>query len=336
MSVRLAPSAPSEPGSSIAPGYEVIAHLRRGNDLDVYDAWSDERGARCILKALRPDRARSRRRRRALLREGELLGRLSHPHIVRAYETITEPVPIVVLETLSGETLSHMVASGTPASTEDVAHLGLHLGSALRYLHGHRVLHLDLKPSNVIAEAGRAKLIDLSLARPPGPAHPGIGTWHYMAPEQARGGELTAAADVWGLGAVLYEAATGEAPFDDDPDAWNDASASTTASDAIPDRYPQLERRAREPGPVRPLAAPLADLISSCLEPRPGDRPSMLAALTALEQLAGLPEPERRWSAMSAVSSRSKEGLSVACELGSRRMTPAEAGARPTTTEVRR
>ena len=308
--------APPAAGGSLAPGYEVIAHLRRGNDLDVYDAWSAERGARCILKALRPDRVRSRRRRRALLREGELLGRLSHPHIVRAYETIAEPVPIVVLETLSGETLSHMVASGTRASTEDVAHLGLHLGSALRYLHRHRVLHLDLKPSNVIAEAGRAKLIDLSLARPPGLARPGIGTWHYMAPEQARGGELTTAADVWGLGAVLYEAATGEAPFDDDPDAWRDGSASSSAGDPGPDRYPQLERRAREPGSVRPLAAPLADLISSCLEPLPDDRPSLLAALAALEQLAGLPGPERRWGALSAVSSPSKPGLRTACELG--------------------
>jgi len=84
---------PQAPGTAIAPGYEVIEHLRRGNDLDVYDAWSEERGSRCIVKALRSDRDRSRAR-HSLLLEGELLERLTHPHIVRAYETIAEPTPM--------------------------------------------------------------------------------------------------------------------------------------------------------------------------------------------------------------------------------------------------
>jgi len=68
---------------------------------------------------------------------------------------------------------------------------------------------------NVIAESGRAKIIDLSLARAPGPMKPGIGTWCYMA----RGGELGPAADVWAIAGVLYEAVTGLAPFDQDDDA---------------------------------------------------------------------------------------------------------------------
>src|SRR3982751_1577681 len=75
---------------------------------------------------------------------------------------------------------------------------------------GEGVLHLDIRPANVMAEAGIAKLIDLSLAGVPGPARPGRGTRHYMAPEQALGGTLSAATDVWGIGATLYEAATGE------------------------------------------------------------------------------------------------------------------------------
>jgi eukaryotic-like serine/threonine-protein kinase len=196
-----------------APGYQTIELLRRGRDLDVYDAWSEERACRCVVKTVRPDRLGHDGPARRLLAEGRLLCRLTHPHIVRAYEVIEEPVPMVVMETLSGETLSHMVeVRDVRLSPAEVAHLGLHLASAVRYLHRHGWLHLDLKPSNVIAECGRAKLIDLSVARPPGPAHPGIGTFYYMAPEQARGGELGAAADVWGLGAVLFEAATGEPP----------------------------------------------------------------------------------------------------------------------------
>lgn len=294
---------PHAPGATIAPGYEVIEHLRRGNDLDVYDVWSVERLSRCVIKALRPDRLGKQRARAALLREGALLDRLSHPHIVRTYETIAEPVPMVVLETLPGATLSVMIADEPDPAPEEIGHLGLQLASALHYLHQNEILHLDLKPSNLIADAGRVKLIDLSLARLPGEAPPGIGTWHYLAPEQARGGALGPPADVWGLGAVLFEVATGEAPFDDDPDAWTDpgSNSSGTYSEEPPERYPQLERRARRPEEVRPLPSRLAEPIAACLEPEPADRPSIHELLRAFEDLAGLPAAERRWSGRGRV-----------------------------------
>ncbi len=136
------------------------------------------------------------------------------------------------------------------------------------------------------------KLIDLSIARAPGEAPPGVGTWHYLSPEQARGARLGAAADVWGLGAVLFETATGEGPFDDDPDAWAElGDASTSGPEAVPDRYPQLERRARPPESVRPLPAGLAGLIADCLEPEPDLRPELdrvLVRLEALRRTAGV------------------------------------------------
>ena len=296
-------SAPLGANATIAPGYEVIEHLRRGNDLDVYDTWSVERLSRCVVKALRPDRGHKKRVRAALLREGALLGQLAHPHIVRAYETIAEPLPMVVLETLPGSTLSVLIAEEPVRPPEELGHLGLQLASALHYLHSRDILHLDLKPSNLIAEAGRVKLIDLSLARAPGPAGPGIGTWQYLSPEQARGEHLGPPADVWGLGAVLFEVATGEAPFDDDPDAWTDppSNPSGTYSEAAPERYPQLERRARRPESVRALPAQLGGLIVACLDPEPADRPSIAELAGAFERLAGLPAAERRWSAHSAV-----------------------------------
>jgi serine/threonine protein kinase len=271
-----------------APGYETLEHLRRGHDLDVYDVWSEERACRCVIKAVRADRLDRDGPRERLLAEGRLLQRLTHPHIVRAYEVIEEPVPMVVMETLAGETLGHMIEEReVELSAAELAQLGLHLCSAIRYLHRNGVLHLDLKPSNVIAECGRAKLIDLSVARPPGPAHPGIGTHWYMSPEQARGGELGAAADVWGIGAVLFEAATGEPAFDDpdasdeDDDDW-DESASESLDEGD---YPQLTAPARRIDELRPLPTELVDLVAACLEPEPQRRPRVDELMRALEPL---------------------------------------------------
>jgi serine/threonine protein kinase len=281
-------SSPLAAGAELAPGYEAIEHLRRGRDLDVYDVWSVERACRCIVKTVRPDRLDRDGPARRVLEEGRLLCRLTHPHIVRAYEVLEKPVPMVVMETLAGETLGHMIeVREVELSTRELAQLGLHLCSAVRYLHRHGVLHLDLKPSNVIAECGRAKLIDLSVARPPGPAHAGIGTHYYMAPEQVRGGVLDPAADVWGIGAVLFEAATGEPAFDD-PDAPDDDESDESVSETFDEEdYPQLAATARRIEEVRPLPRELADLVAACLEPEPERRPGVDDLMRTLEGLAG-------------------------------------------------
>ena len=289
---------PLGPGAPIAPGYRVIAHLSRGRTLDVYDAWSEARATRVVAKALRPDRLDDRAAARRLVTEGRLIRRLSHPHIVRGYEVLAEPQPVVVMETLTGATLARLIDESDPRlPVRDIAHLGLHLASAIRYLHGTGWLHLDMKPSNVVAEAGRAKLIDMSLARRPGHCPRGVGTWCYMAPEQVRGGRVGAAADVWGLGAVLYEATTGQAAFDPDPPEGGPSEPSSeSASDRPRRHYPQLDG---PPAPVRRLRrapAPLVALIDACLDPDPAARPAVEAVLGALEPLAGLPPRERRFS----------------------------------------
>lgn len=302
------PSLPVD--AALAPGYTVIEHISRGRALDVYDAWSAERGARCIVKVLRPDRADDRPAARRLIREGRLLRRLTHPHIVRGYEVRAEPAPLVVMETLTGATLAHLIDEAPRRlSFAEIGHLGLHLASAIGYLHRQGWLHLDLKPTNVVAEAGRAKLIDLSIVRRPGRSSGGVGTWCYMSPEQAAGGHLGAAADVWGLGAVLYEAVTGEAAFDPEPDeiAGSDRSGGSSGdggggtSDEYTDprdrHYPQLDGPAP---PVRRLRrgvpSTLSRLIEACLSRDPADRPAVGDALRALEEVAGLRGAERRWS----------------------------------------
>jgi eukaryotic-like serine/threonine-protein kinase len=258
-------------GSEIAPGHEILAHLHRSRVLDVYDCWSTERECRCVVKALRPDRLGDEGARRRLLAETRLLTRLCHPGIVRGYDAARRPEPLLVMETLTGETLAHLIdRRRRPLSARELAFLGLQLVSAVGYLHRQGYLHLDLKPSNIVAESGRAKLIDLSIARRPGRFRAGVGTWCYMAPEQARGGRVGEAADVWGIGVVLWEAACGETPFTDE---------------SI--EYPQLEHRAPPLRSRRRLPVALADAVDRCLEPDAGARPSLAMLRAAFEPVAG-------------------------------------------------
>jgi eukaryotic-like serine/threonine-protein kinase len=319
-------SRPLGSGAAIAPGYEVIEHLSRGRRLDVYDAWSEERGTRCVIKVLRPERAGERTARALLAREGALLEALSHPHLVRGYETRVEPVPMIVMETLGGQTLAHMIeAERRQLGSEELAHLGLQLGSAVRYLHRSGFLHLDLKPSNIVADGGSAKVIDLSLARPPGPAPAGIGTWCYLAPEQATGDDLGAATDVWGLGVVLFEAATGAPAFDDpdepqadepsltdDDEGGTEGSSATWESDdrAVAD-YPQLRSSAPAVGSLRELPRALADLIDACLSFDPVDRPVLDELLGRLELLSGLPGHELHFARAIAPAQTVLDGAAV-------------------------
>jgi serine/threonine protein kinase len=276
------------PGTVPAPGYEILAHLSRTGWLDVYDAWSRERECRCVVKLVRPDRRHERRLRDRLLREGRWLQDFTHPNLVRAYETIARPEPLVVLETLTGETLSCLIdrLRHRPAAA-DLAFLGLHLCSALHYLHGRDLLHLDVKPSNIVVDSHRAKLLDLSVARAPGPSPAGMGTFGYLAPEQARGGTLTPAADVWGVGVTLYETATGELPFD----CGETASGSSYTYEGRHDWYPQLEGRAPPVGTHRRLPPALGAAIDRCLEPEPAARPTINELVTCLDGL--LPESRR-------------------------------------------
>jgi eukaryotic-like serine/threonine-protein kinase len=256
-------------------GCRVVRHLRRGSDVDVYEVWSEERACTCVAKVLRPERSVNRRAALRLLREGRLLRRLAHLHLARAYAVYADP-PLVILEVLTGETLERRILNTGRLSVDEAACLGVQLCSVLHYLHQQPLLHLDLKPSNIVCERGLAKVLDLNIARPPGRARRGVGTRHYMAPEQARGGLLTPATDVWGLGVVLFEAITGRPAFElvgDGP------------------RYPQLVARARPLAGRRRIPPELARLVDAALDPAQDGRPTLQQAFTTLAAL--MPSPPR-------------------------------------------
>ena len=286
-------------GEEIAAGYQVVAHLRRGKRLDVYDVWSTERGCRCVAKAIAPDRVHESRACDKLIEEGRQLLSLTHPYLVRAYEltvATSTGAPVLIMETLSGRTLSHLIDEFDEGlDVIDVAWLGLQLCSVIGYLHDRGIRHLDVKPDNVICEAGRARIIGLSIAGQDGPATRGAGTYDYLAPEQARGDEVSAATDVWGVGITLYEALTGTVPFEPDerPGAsWSSGgsavSSETDASgDFDGDDYPQATERAPSVGSRRKGLPPaLIATIDACLDPSADGRPTLAALADALAEVA--------------------------------------------------
>jgi serine/threonine protein kinase len=254
-------TAPLQKEDFLFPGYTVIHHMNRGKDCDVYYVWSEERLSGCIAKTVQPHALDNQDAKKRVIKEGEYLKALSHPNLVRGYEIVESPIPILIQETLTGETVSHLIRSLTARGeflpVKQLAHLGMQLSSAVHYLHQNNILHLDLKPSNIISQPPLAKVIDLNLAAEPGEIKKGTGTRQYMSPEQARGDILTKAADVWGIGAVLFFAATGKRPF-------------RSAEDG---RYEQLERPAEPVQAHRQMNPSLADLINRCLQENTNERP---------------------------------------------------------------
>jgi len=250
---------PIGPGASLSASLEVVEHISRNQVLDVYDAWSRERDCRCVVKLLRPDSRGVDRRERRLRYEGELLMRLRHPHLVSAYELVDEPQTMIVLETLTGLTLDALLEDlPRRLPLHDVLGLGVQLCSAVGYLHRQGVLHLDVKPGNIVCpETGQIKLIDLSLARPPGRVRAGLGTRGYRPPEQEEGGVVSPAADVWAIGAVLFEAAAGR-PYSESPGDLRS---------------------------VRRVPAAFAHALAACLDPEPLARPDIAGLADALDDL---------------------------------------------------
>lgn len=265
-------------GAVLAAGYTVLEHLRRGRRLDVYDIWSDERACRCVGKTVRPGLTDDDRAITLLEVEGRLLAETTHPHIVRLYDRVSTSgggAPALILETLTGSTLDHLVGGWRRLRSADVAQLGLHLCSALHDLHRRGWLHLDVTPGNVIATGGRAVLIDLSMAQPIGGVGEG-GTFDYMAPEQANGTPVSEATDVWGLAATLYAAAARRRPYGE--------HTTVSGRDAT---YPQSTAT---PEPLRRsirTAAALRDLITECLSLDPGLRPPLSEVSKRLAQVEG-------------------------------------------------
>ena len=168
----------------------------------------------------------------AFRREAEVLEKLRHPNIVRLFgSNVEEGRPYILMEYLAGPSLFD-VLEGLPKRrlhTPDAIRAIMHVGAAIHYLHRCGYLYRDLKPGNVHLREGVPVLLDFDVVREMEPLRrpaDRLGTAPYMAPEQVLKEPLTAATDVYGLGALLYELLTGkwahEEPAEEDEEEWNE------------------------------------------------------------------------------------------------------------------
>ena len=281
------PSWGFESGAELVPGRTVMRSLGGGNRYEALLVWDQRLYALAVAKALRPHLVDDPRALEELREEAEALERLGHPVLVRGFDAVLDGGrPHLLLEHLEGPTLRRLIRRHGATPLEQLLPLAAHVAAALHYMAREGMVHLDVKPANIVMGVP-PRLIDLSIARSlaraarvSGP----LGTDAYMPPEQCaparHPGEIAPPSDVWGLAATLHHALSGEVPFPR-PKGAGDSEDPLV-------RFPQLGQ-----GP-RPLPddvpESLRELIEQGLSERPADRPSAAQLVADLEPLvAGLP-----------------------------------------------
>lgn len=209
--------------------YHILKKLGGGGMGIVYEAEDNQLGRHVALKFLPVDVAADARALERFHREARAASALGHPNICTVYDIGEhEGRPFIVMELIEGQTIAEVLRGG-PMAIEEAAEISRQIAEALAEAHERSIIHRDLKPANVMVTAkGRVKVLDFGLAKWVRPVEADastkdslsqtragaiMGTIPYMAPEQLRGEPADARTDLYALGAILYEMATGERPF---------------------------------------------------------------------------------------------------------------------------
>ncbi|MCK6579696.1 MAG: serine/threonine protein kinase [Anaerolineae bacterium] len=199
--------------------YRVIEHIGRGGMADVWSARDKRLNRTVAIKTVARDLSQDVNPVRLFEREARTIASLEHPHILPIYEFGEyEGQLYIVMRYVSGGSLEDLLEEG-PMSVEETLRLARLVAHALDYAHSNQVIHLDLKPSNILLDSYRQPyLADFGLAAVLGPegraANPGSGTLLYMAPEQLTSEVLDHRADIFSFSVMVFHMLTGQLPFD--------------------------------------------------------------------------------------------------------------------------
>ncbi|MBZ0275614.1 MAG: protein kinase [Anaerolineae bacterium] len=280
-------------GRKLRNRYEVIEHIGDGSTATVYKARDTRLGREVALKILLPHVRDTTRQR--FFQEARAAAQLNHANIMAIYDMDDEDdYHFLVVEYVEGKSLTEFI----PSSPAVVIDLGRQIALALQYAHDNSIIHRDIKPANIkVTPANQIKIMDLGLALPREATRVTaegmvIGTPAYLSPEQAQGHALDYRTDIYSLGIVLYEMATGHLPFD---------------ADEIP---ALLLQQVKQPPPPPRLLVPdlpveLERIILRCLEKSAARRFQSCGALA--EMLGGALSPASKTQSTPPTSAPSAE-----------------------------
>lgn len=269
--------------------FQIARVIGRGGMGIVLEAFDTHLHRNVAVKVLNPSYQANDVAKQRFCREGRAAAAISHEHVVPMYHVAKAQqgeVAYLVMQLIEGETLENRLRPGQPLPAREVARLGMQIAAGLSAAHKKEMIHRDIKPANIMieTETNRVKLTDFGLARASDDiklTQTGMitGTPLYMSPEQTLGEATDERSDLFSLGAVLYEMATGTAPFQ--------ASTALGVMQKIMNHTPD------QPHQVNPqIKRPLSELIMSLLAKKPDDRPESAAAVaTALASIVNEYEP---------------------------------------------
>jgi serine/threonine protein kinase len=267
--------------TTVGGRYRIERPLGHGGMASVYLGLDTELERQVAIKLLAENLAGDEDLRERFVREARLAARLSDPNIVSVYDAGEDDGrPYIVMEHVDGETFADLLARQGRLAPDEARELAAQAARGLAHAHEAGLVHRDVKPQNLILRRdGTVKIADFGIARAAEgtaltQAGTVLGTAAYLAPEQAMGEDVTAAADVYSLGAVLYELLTGRPPFEFE-------SLADLAE----------RQRRMEITPVRELAPEvppeLEDVVMRCLARNPAYRPGSAGELASLLSAGG-------------------------------------------------
>jgi serine/threonine-protein kinase len=257
----------ASPSTVFADRYELIREIARGGMADVYLARDSKLDRPVALKVLSPELSRDPSFVERFRREAQSAAGLNQPNIVGIFDWGQEHgTSFIVMEYVDGQTLRDLIQREGTVAPAQIADIGADIAAALSFAHQNGVVHRDVKPGNVlITTAGQVKVTDFGIARASG-SNDGLtrtgavmGTATYFSPEQAQGLAVDGRSDVYSLGVVLFEMATGQPPF------AGDSPVSTAYKHVREDVVPPSRL-------VPSIPLELERVILTCLAKDPADR----------------------------------------------------------------